>query len=72
MLGSLAAVAWWNLVNKVVPYEDQKEGARGKRMGARDGDEVVASLATRALQSLGPVPASAPPHPLGVLQERPA
>lgn len=39
---------------------------------ARDGDEVVASLATRALLSLGPAPASEQPRPLGVLQERPA
>jgi hypothetical protein len=39
---------------------------------ARDSDEVVASLATRALSSLGPQPAPEQPRPLGVLQERPA
>jgi AAA family ATP:ADP antiporter len=37
---------------------------------SQDADDVVASLATRALQSLGPAPVPAPA--LGVLQERPA
>ncbi len=37
----------------------------------RDSDEVVASLAARALASLGPAPIDRP-APLGALQERPA
>jgi AAA family ATP:ADP antiporter len=39
---------------------------------SRDSDEVVSSLSTRALSSLGPAPAERPDAQLGVLQERPA
>ncbi|MBC7835971.1 MAG: hypothetical protein H7Y88_12860 [Phycisphaerales bacterium] len=41
VLGSLAAVAWWNLVNRVVPYADQRKVSDGKRAGVREREEVV-------------------------------